>query len=590
MTENKHYIEGMSILRLDRFMHNRVNNKASHLSPASMEIYNDIFQLFARIKPTGSNHYRQVWFKVPRGTYTDYGFANDKEACEYFEIDSPSKLKDTFEEWFPRSEYWLGIESVSDNGFRMLRIGEFTITIDSDCRHDEDWREHNYSELLAWVKKGLEETIAECEAGSYNDRIERELPYTLRYGVIRRRELWDHHPEYRQHQLKNLTEEEIQDIIELLKKNMDSSIPTERIKDMTFRQYFEYAAIAFKAAGFTVEGSTPFSLFACYGEDFGGRILQNVDHDSAENFLKFYNGEWRAGGHPWGFMRGSSRSRIMLYPKLDEGGYYFVFSGNPNWSIYEIVKMYSALYAAGLPILFCRPQETLSYLLEEDLVGFVTENDLRVYCQLAFKEHINDFYYFCPEEDEAIKSRINWQPVRKVYLLDSKRDAVTTEAVGYVRYEKSEDRYSTKTNETAKRISQYCHQKGYTLMDMYRDLGDGHEKDRAEIEYILSHLDIHLFDVLVVDTVKDISLDGDFLVDFIRTLNEHGRKVYEVRRDMEITIEVLVVSILSKRGSKIESRVIVDSVEDLRNSCGLHRLHQSANSLRNSSFSSSQEQ
>lgn len=539
MFENKHYITGISILKLQMLFHYSRNNNVDSLCRDSMVLFNDIFQLFEKIKPAGNNNYRQVWFKIPRGKYTDGGFKNDEEACEYFEVDNPSELVAAFESWFPREEYWLEIESICDDGFRLLRIGNLVITIASKDNTSSDRQEYDYSAILSWVKKGLTETIEECRDGDYNNRVDRELPYTLRYGVISRKKLWDHHPEYRQHNLKDLSQKEVQNFIELLQREKRTTTTPERIKEMTFRRYFEFAAKAFDAAGLRIEGATSFTLFERYGEDFGGRIVQSVDHDSPQDFLRYYNGELRAGGHPWGLLRGSSRSRIMLYPQMDDKGFYFVFAGNPNWSIYEMVKMYSALYEAGLPVIFSQARETISYLLEEDLVGIVTENDMCVYCQSAFSEKINDFYHFQLEQDIPIKNLITWQPVHKVYLLDENGNAIMTEALGYVRYEKQDDRYGEIANTAAEHITQYCYQKGYPLVDLYRDFGSGHDRNRGEIEYILSHLGTHLFDVLIVDAVEHIGLDAGFLLEFVRALNENGKKIYEAQRDIEVTPEII---------------------------------------------------
>ncbi len=263
----------------------------------------------------------------------------------------------------------------------------------------------------------MRKIIAECEKGTYNDRIDKELPYTKRYGVVQRKVLWDNCPEYRKHHLKTLTQEEIDRFISFLREETGQP-PTRRIKDMTFNQYFDYAAKAFENMGIRTEGATSRDLFECYGEDFGGRLFDNVDLDSPKDFYRFYNGEWRMGGHPWGLHRGTSRSRVMLQPQLDNDGYYFIFSGDPNWCIFEMVKLYLGLKNAGLPMAFAMPKVSVAYLLEEDKVGFVMDDEPLLYCHSDFKEYIDDFYHY-GEENEPIKDIIEWYPVEHITLKES---------------------------------------------------------------------------------------------------------------------------------------------------------------------------
>lgn len=164
------------------------------------------------------------------------------------------------------------------------------------------------------------------------------------------------------------------------------------------------------------EGKTPYEQFECYGEDFGGHILRDLDKNSHEDFLRYFNGELRMGGHPWGLRRGSSRTRIMLVPQKDEEGWYFTFSGNPNWNAYEMVKMYLALKDCGCPVRFVMRQETLRYLREEDLVGIVPINQICAYCHRDFPGmEVNDFRHL-DESCEELKEQIQWLPFEVLKL------------------------------------------------------------------------------------------------------------------------------------------------------------------------------
>ncbi len=402
----------MNVVRLRSFI-NGISDVYS-LEPKSMELFDEVFQLLEHIEPGENNNYRQAWVKVPRGYVMDCGFESVEEAFEDFNVDNMKDLEKVFHERWPDEYYWYQIESGSYKDNRALQIGRFTISIEPDREEAISDFPYDYSELLSWVVKTLNDVLRECAEGRYNARIEYELPYTKRYGVISRKTLWDHCPSYRQFRLKNLSRDEIEHFISIV--GSDNQIPTYRIKDMTFNRYFEYASLAFANAEFDTEGMDAFKQFRKYGEDFGNSSFRHVDLDSTEAFDAYYDGEGQMGGHPWGLRRGSSRSRIMLIPRKDDNGYYFSFAGDPNWNIYDIVRMYIPLKESGLPVYLSNPDECIAYLREEDMVGIVPDDTMLMYKQAYFNEPINDFYHYDPLTDEAIKHLIKWYPIDTVTL------------------------------------------------------------------------------------------------------------------------------------------------------------------------------
>ena len=185
---------------------------------------------------------------------------------------------------------------------------------------------------------------------------------------------------------------------------------------MTFNKYFAMAYECFKSLGFDVDNDI-FRTFERYGEDFGGRLFDEIDFDSEQDFDDVYSErKVGGGGHPWGILRGSSRTRIMLYPMKTENGYIFRLAGNPNWSIRDIVKSYITLKKINAPVFFNNTAETTAYLKEEDLVGFVPITRVPVYCQSEFNEKVNDFRQYWESAYNKIKDLIAWQEIDEVKL------------------------------------------------------------------------------------------------------------------------------------------------------------------------------
>ena len=249
----------------------------------------------------------------------------------------------------------------------------------------------------------------------YNDKVWNELPYEYRYGTISRKVYYDHFPEAREEDFNGITEEEKQRFLQIV-ANENRNI-TERFKDMTFNKYFEMVYPCYVAMGKNVSKSAKETFFA-YGEDFGGNVLEKfTDYNSTQDFDDWVDGKKRGmGGHAWGIWRGSSRHRIMLFPRKTDEGYYFQYSGNPHWNIYCTIKCYLALKDNGVPVQYTFPSETINYIKEEDLLGFVSSDDVPVYCQLSFpRKVVNEFLHY-EEKHHKIFDLIDWEPIEEVKL------------------------------------------------------------------------------------------------------------------------------------------------------------------------------
>ena len=383
------------------------SSEIHNLALASMAIFREVFALLEQIETDKVNNYRSVWLRADRGTLEDMDFEDQEDALEYFGVSEGAQLQEAFLREFPNEVYWFELESVNDRNYYHLGLRNFSITI---VEGEQEGYPYGYLDMLTWIRDELSTTLADIRAGTYNQRIEAEIPLPQRYGTVLRSTYWRLCPEDKKHVLKDLTQAEIDRFISIVETESDDYIPVERLRNVTFNQYLQYASYAFQGAGFDVTGKTPFEQFERYGDDFGGHILRELNMDSHSDFLRYFNDEFCMGGHPWGLRRGSSRTRIMLIPKRDEDGWYFIFSGNPNWNVYEMVKMYLALKDCGCPVRFVMGRETIRYLREEDLVGIVPAERICAYCHSSFPGvEVNDFRHL-DESCEELQKQIEWLP------------------------------------------------------------------------------------------------------------------------------------------------------------------------------------
>ena len=394
---------------VDVFFRSFMSTKVKRVDKKSLKIMDEIFDMLDTLESDIREGYHYFWIYSDRGTYTNY--RKEKK----YDTEFISSKKD-FIDFFPTNTIWFEFGAIRDERVRFITINSLDIEILSEPDIETEFA-RDYSDVLSWIKERVQTIIEGIKNGNYNKKVAEELPYNLRYGTVSRKVFWEKHPEDKQGAVEGLTDEEIKKFLELIACEKKDYIPENRIKEMTFNKYFSMACSCYLANGLKCSESVA-KTFLSYGEDFGGGVLRDdIDFDSVQDFEDFYDGKFGShGGHPWGIVRGSSRTRIMLYPKRTEDGYYFKMSGNPNWNVHDIVKFYLTFKECNYPVVFSCSEETIAYLKEEDYVGFVSDRDLPIYCQWSFpNQHINDFRHLT-ESFQDMKDLIEWLPVHEVKL------------------------------------------------------------------------------------------------------------------------------------------------------------------------------
>ena len=383
------------------------SNTIRNLDKASLTLMDEILDLVKSIEAKDDESPRYLWITEQRGTLAEY------KKCKNY--NDEIRTKKDFQAYFPYEKIWLEFCGLHNRYAKLICINKLRFEIDTREDYVQDSFCYDFTEILTWLKEKIEATIQEIKEGTYNDKVWNELPYEYRYGTISRKVYYDHFPEAREEDFNGITEEEKQRFLQIV-ANENRNI-TERFKDMTFNKYFEMVYPCYVAMGKNVSKSAKETFFA-YGEDFGGNVLEKfTDYNSTQDFDDWVDGKKRGmGGHAWGIWRGSSRHRIMLFPRKTDEGYYFQYSGNPHWNIYCTIKCYLALKDNGVPVQYTYPSETINYIKEEDLLGFVSSDDVPVYCQLSFpRKVVNEFLHY-EEKHHKIFDLIDWEPIKEVKL------------------------------------------------------------------------------------------------------------------------------------------------------------------------------
>lgn len=387
------------------------SKEIDNLDSNGLKMLDSIFELIERIEPykkTKKETHWSFWVFTDRGGYEEYKKQFKDEA----------RSKKEFETYYPDEYTWYPFTAVKYEGIKYFILQGLIVSNKSMNVGDRYLSDYNY--VLSAVKEEIQKVVEMVTAGTYNDFVKNNLPYEMRYGTIPRKAYFDEIKEEKNDLYKDLKQEELDEIKKYIAEEGEE--PTTRVQHMTFNKYFQMAIDCYNAIGKKTDAPTLFENFRRYGEDFGGLVLEKLNYDSEEDFEDYYSEKIEhMGGHPWGILMGSSRTRIMLYPVKDGDGFYFRFGANPNWMFYETVRCYLTLKRNGYPVCFPCGDEVVEYIDEKDLIGFVPDYVFPAYCQASFDTRVNDFRHYDEVTHKKIFNKIKWQEIKEIRIVDKQK-------------------------------------------------------------------------------------------------------------------------------------------------------------------------
>ena len=401
--------------RLERAFSPYADQTQTTFDPQSMAMIDEIFALMRRLKPSLDNGGKELWLVADRGPIEDFGDVN--EWIEEGYADDEDEFRRNWLAEYPDERVWYGLIAIEDEkyGIRALSLGHKTIY--SWSKHMETIGKMEVTPFIAWVLESVKGCVAELEAGTYNARIEAELPVRLRTGTIRRKDFWDVFPEQRADFFKDITREEINEFAERISQQPDDSREFKgRVQELTANTFYGYCALGYAANHYKCSELTPKEQYYRHadGRDDG---LRDIDPDSPEAFLDWCHNRER-GGHPFEVCRGGNSTHISLYVTAEDDGYFISLAGDAWNRTVETIKFYLALCRADVPVYLFEGKTLVERVLETEKIGIVPDGVFPDYCSSRFpEEHIIDFMNLPYEEADRIAALATWQPIKASELL-----------------------------------------------------------------------------------------------------------------------------------------------------------------------------
>ena len=406
-----------------------------------------------------NNEAKAIWVTIPRGIIEDFGSYEDMLECG--DVEDREEYEQCWLEEYPEPVCWYELviaEAFQKDGSRLFRAVHFGNKPIVNARFDHDdkykkigaiGREEAAIELCSLITEAVRESMNKLREGTYNNFVEANLPYSFRTGVIPRSILWEREPEWKEEDLEGLPEETIDVFRTLLNNGANDKGYIGRLHRMTANDFFHACAIGYKACGYEGTELPPVDQYFLHGdgrdEGLSGRgdglnAGPGIDFNDPEAWDEWYFHREQCGGHPWEVCRGGNSTHVDLYVMHDRydldfkyrtgkiqedeyrqrllvSGYYFLVRG--TYRAAEAVRFYTALSAAGLPVVLDDADNIMSRFDGTGYVGIVPHSVPTKYCKDLFPEKygdIIDFIHVYEEEIENFGDAIEWLPEEKAGL------------------------------------------------------------------------------------------------------------------------------------------------------------------------------
>ncbi len=384
-----------------------------------------VFDLMGKLEIQGDDELRSIWLTTKRGKIDDFG-----DYFEYSEkrlVNNEEDFKDLWNAYYPEKIKWynFSVTKYAETIYYYIDsklIFRFKVDeIDESC-HDFQ------SELTNWILQESMQTISLIllNINDYNNYINANLPYAKRIGRILRNDFWAISPEAAQDLKSYITDEIIHNLEKI--KYQSTNKKFKQLSRITAGDFYRFCEIGYDANGY-FEGSENSMkpkekyLKMADGRDCG---LKNIDENSTEEFLKWYQNEKNCGGHPWEICSGGNSTHISLFVFPDENGWYLRLEGSSRARVIETIKMAIALYDHKIPFILSKAEEIIKMAKGVDYIGIVPENVFPRYCRNLFPDEdgIIDFMNLGYEKTSEIITKAHWYPLERVNLLSNSYESM----------------------------------------------------------------------------------------------------------------------------------------------------------------------
>jgi len=406
----------------------------------------ELFRIAGQIAPLKTDsERREFWITASKGTIEEF---RQRYRQRYDEDASEEELQRAFGE-YDQDEYWYKLTLVhfydtwqEEEFYGIFLNNRYLLAIND---RNANGYPVDARDLIRWMQQETHKVIHELQENTYNERVSRELPYKLRYGMISRKNYWDIYPEHRKFFREAVPLSEAERFLAykqmLRKESIDEHEPENCREELTARDFFEACSCGYKALNLRLRrcwrfkdsekeharygGATPKEMYYMFadGRDEG---LMQVPMDDPDEFAMWIDGKGKYrdlhGGHPYEILPSMDpQNSLHLYVSKCEKGYYFSLTGATLFRCSDTMIFYNALKDNGYPVTLEGMDIIAARLEETDDIGLVPDFACTLYRDKHFPKAVADLEHLSDgDHAEQVIAKTRWLEIEKVFLNEDK--------------------------------------------------------------------------------------------------------------------------------------------------------------------------
>lgn len=407
---------------IDSFIKN-IRSGSDYINPAIYQNLKEIYSVFSCVCPEETDEIRHTWLEVERGPITAFGdFEDWKESGE---VENRNEFEELWKDYYPDETKWYKFQTAKYKDDLYFYLDSNLICSINIVDETINGNQSGMDYLASFVKWLLEKIVDETnklkqDTNAYNSYIQQKLPWTKRFGRIKRKDFWDILGDETMRLDIGLGREIIEKLktaVEVMKKDEIPLLP-----EMTANVFFRLCEICYDANNYFKSQNKILSPLEKYlsmadGRDAG---LKDIDGNSPQAFYDWYHSGATQGAHPWEICRGGNSTHISLFVSDRNIKWAVRLAGSSIVRVEETARMSVALFENKIPFELSDSDEIVRMVTGIDFIGIVPETVFPRYCHSLFpkEDQIIDFMNLGIDKELIPKlvEKTFWYPLEEINL------------------------------------------------------------------------------------------------------------------------------------------------------------------------------
>jgi hypothetical protein len=380
----------------------------------------EIYSVFSCVKASNDDDLRHIWLEVERGRIEDFG--SYKEFRKSGEVETPEEFEELWNSNYPEETKWYKFQSSKFRDELYFFFDDkliFTLNTKEETEEKDNYNLEIYERFLDWLTGKITDSInlLKEDPYSFNGYIRQNLPWTKRYGRIRRKDFNNIMGESTFRPDLGLGKDLTNKLIQLEKEMKSRETPL--LPEMTANEFFRLCEICYDANDYFKDETEKLSPCEKYTRMADGRDdgLRKIDGDSPRAFMDWYY-HGRSIGHPWEICRGGNSTHISLYISEKDGRWAIRLAGSSIVRVEETVRMAVALFENKIPFELNEVEEIVGMITGNDYIGIVPDTVFPRYCHSLFpkEDRIIDFMNLGIDREitRKVANKTYWYPLEEI--------------------------------------------------------------------------------------------------------------------------------------------------------------------------------